>query len=76
MADRPVTPVIIGGIVGIFSVVVGAIYYWVLSELPGGRIVGLVILVGTIAVVAAIVYVVYQRMREIEKENPDDYRKY
>jgi hypothetical protein len=48
----------------------------VFSELPGGWIAGLVILAGTLAVLAAIVYVVYQRMREIEKENPDDYRKY
>jgi hypothetical protein len=76
MADRPVTPVIIGGIVGSLAVVAGAIYYRVLAAVPGGRIAGFVILAGTLAVLAAIVYVVYQRMREIEKENTDDYRKY
>jgi hypothetical protein len=76
MADRPITPVIIGGVVGILSVLVGAIYYWAFSALPGGWIAGLVILGGTLAVLAAIVYVVYQRMREIEREDPDDYRKY
>jgi hypothetical protein len=76
MADRPIIPVIIGGVVGIISVVVGAIYYWAFSAFLGGWIAGLVILGGTLAVVAAIVYVVYQRMREIEKEDPDDYRKY
>ena len=76
MRDTPYTPVIIAVILGFAFVLTGSIYYFAFSLVPGGGVVRLVILVGTITALGALVYVVWQRMREIKEEDPDDYRKY
>lgn len=76
MPDKPRTPVIIAGLVGFAIVAVGAFYYHVLAMIPGGGALRFVVLIGTVLVLSALVYVVRQRLREMKEEDPDDYRKY
>lgn len=76
MADKAYTPVIIGALVGLAVAATGALYYAVFAFVPGGAVLRWGILAGTVVALGALVYVVRQRMQEIEEEDPDDYRKY
>ncbi len=76
MADRRVIPLIIGIVGGAVIAAAGTVYYRIFAFVPGGRIAGILIIAGTVAALAGLTYAVWQRMREIDKENPDDYRKY
>jgi energy-converting hydrogenase Eha subunit G len=76
MADKPYNPVIIGALVGLAVAATGALYYVVLTFVPGGAVLRWIILAGTVVALGALVYVVRQRLQEIEQEDPDDYRKY
>ena len=76
MPDTLHTPVIIAVLLGFAIVAVGALYYHVLAMIPGGGALRIVVLIGTLAVLGALVYVVRQRLRELKEEEPDDYRKY
>ncbi len=76
MPDRPVTPFIIGIVVGVFGVATGVFYATVFAYVPGGAIARSIIAVGVALFVAALSVTVLRRIREIRKEDPDDYRNY
>lgn len=76
MPDQKGTPIVIGAIIGFATAAVGAVYFFLFSTLPGGRVVQAIVLVGTVVLLGAIVVVVRRRLIEIEEEDPDDYRKY
>lgn len=76
MADKVVTPVIIGVLVGLVVALFGVLYYIAFLFEPGGTLLRMGVVVGTVMTLGALGYVVWQRMQEIKQEDPDDYRKY
>lgn len=74
--DRPITPVIIGVLIAVTTLIGGGVYIFVFAHIPGGILFQLVIAFGTAAFIAAVVVVVRARLKEIREEDPDDYRKY
>lgn len=76
MKDSQITPVAIGILIGLAILAGGALYFFVFGFIPGGWVLRVIVAVVTLAVLAALGYVVWQRIQEIQKENPDDYRKY
>ena len=76
MKDATITPIAIGILIGLAVLAAGILYFVVFGFLPGGWILRAIVTIGTVAVLFALGYVVRERIQEIRKENPDDYRKY
>lgn len=74
--DRVVTPVIIGVVVALLLAAGTAMYAWIFSRFAMGRGVAIAIVAIGVALVAALAWVVGQRIQELKRENPDDYRNY
>ena len=76
MADRVITPVIIGLVLTVGALLTAAIYYLAFSLVPGGAILRIMVVVGGGGIIVALAAVVRQRIKEIREENSDDYRNY
>jgi len=76
MADKPVTPIIVGVLSGALITAGGVFYAMLFGTLPGGGIWRVIIAVGVAALIAALTAVVLIRIRELKGEDENDYRKY
>jgi cobalamin biosynthesis protein CobD/CbiB len=76
MAENARTPILIGVLVGLGAVVTGVVYFFALSLLPGGAMLRWVVLAVTVVVLVPLAAVVRSRIRELKKEDMNDYRNY
>lgn len=76
MAEGPMTPIVIGAVVGVCALVTGGFYYFLFAMFAGTVVLRWVIVAGSIALIAALTVVVRRRIVEIKEVNPDDYRNY
>jgi len=69
-------PSIIVVILSIFTAAAGVFYYKIFSQLPIPDSLRWIIVVGTLAVIAALVAVLIQRIKELKRGEEDDLGKY
>ncbi|MFA7568086.1 MAG: hypothetical protein WCY01_13750 [Alkalispirochaeta sp.] len=74
--ERSGATLLIGLVAGAVIASIGGVYYFLFTTFLRGWIGGVAVIGATLAVLAALVYVIWQRLHEIAQENPDDYRKY
>ncbi len=76
MKDTPLTPILIGLLIGFGIAAVGAFYVFVFGQIQGTAVLQVVAVIATAGFLTALAVVVWRRIAEINEEDPDDYRKY
>ena len=76
MAERAITPILIGVVVTVGALITAAFYYFAFTMIPGGMILRWIVVAGTVAILVAVAVVVRRRIEELKKEDPNDYRNY
>lgn len=76
MAERAITPILIGTLVGAGALMTAAFYFFAFSLIPGGAVIRWIVVAAGVAILAAVTAVVRRRIQEIKQEDPNDYRNY
>lgn len=76
MHSNRIAPILVGIAVALLLIAGGLFYGIIFSTIPGGLPIGVLIAAVAFGLVGAMIAVVRERMKEIDEEDPDDYRKY